>query len=364
MALYVIKIGTSLLRGNKDKSTKQVIESFSYCLSQAKNRGDKIVLVSSGAVGLGCIKLNLNDRPKDLISLQAAASVGQGYLMALYQEYMNKNNINVAQILITRSDFSSRERYRSVSMTLSRLLDWNVIPIVNENDTVSNEELLYGDNDTLSALVAGAINADQLVLLTDIDRLYSADPNDKESAKPITDVHSTKELINLNTTSISNSGWGTGGIKTKLIAAKIATESGIKVHLADGRSTEILSKILEGSRGGTVFHPSANPVGNKKSWLAHALQPVGEVVIDNGACHAIQNNGASLLVVGVREIRGDFSANQAVKLINQEGTEIGRGLCSISSDAAQNLIINRMSNEKSQILIHRDVLVLTGELPI
>ncbi len=359
MATYVIKIGTSLLRGNKEVSTKEIIQYFSNCISESKARGDKVVLVSSGAVGLGCIKLGLSERPSDLISLQAVAAVGQGYLMALYQQYMNKHNFNVAQILITRSDFSSRERYRSVSMTLKRLLDWDVLPIVNENDTVSNEELLYGDNDTLSALVAGAINADQLVLLTDIDRLYSADPKDTEGALPITDVHNTKELINLNTASLNNSSWGTGGIKTKLVAARIATENGIKVHLADGRNPEMLSNILKGSRGGTVFHPSATPIGNKKSWLSHALQPVASVVIDHGACNAVQNKGASLLVVGVKEIRGAFSKNQAIKVLDQEGKEIGRGISSISSDAVQNLIVNRISNEKSHVLIHRDVLVLT-----
>ena len=362
MTLWVIKIGTSLLRGSDEQSTQEVIRNYCRCFYEAKAKGDKIIIVSSGAVGLGCILLGINERPRDLNSLQAAASVGQGHLMSLYEKNMSSYGYNVAQILITRSDFQSRGCYRNASMTLQKLLDWNVLPIVNENDTVANEELLYGDNDTLSSLVAAAVNADQLVLLTDIDKLYSSDPRKSVQAKPISDVVDPQQLLGLEKDTNIASTWGTGGIKTKLSAARIATESGIKVHLADGRSPKVLSSILNGSRGGTVFHPSQNPIGNKKSWLAHALHPVGSVEIDEGACDAIENKGASLLLVGVKNIKGHFSANQAIKLLNLEGQELARGISSLSSESIHNSINNPITNQRSPIVIHRDVLVLTRDL--
>ncbi len=362
MTLWVIKIGTSLLRGDENIPTKELIKKFCFSISESKKIGDQIVLVSSGAVGLGCLRLGINERPNDLYSLQAAASVGQVHLMALYEEYMSIYGYNIAQILLSRSDFASRNAYRNASMTLKKLLDWNVIPIVNENDAVSNDELRYGDNDTLSALVSTAINADQLVLLTDIDRLYSSDPRHCNEAKPITDIHDPKELISLESLSSNESNWGTGGIKTKLAAARIATESGIKVQLTDGRNPGTLSQILQGSRGGTVFHPSSKPLGNKKSWLAHALHPVGTVVLDKGASDAIQNKGASLLLVGIKEVKGEFSANQAVKIVNLDKQELGRGISSISSEAIESGINSLVTTEKSPVVIHRDVLVLTSEL--
>ncbi|KGG12373.1 MULTISPECIES: glutamate 5-kinase [Prochlorococcus] len=362
MTNWVIKVGTSLLRGNSNYSTKQVIEQYCLSLSNAIKSGDKIVIVSSGAVGLGCNRLELKSRPRDLASLQAAASIGQVQLMSLYEELMSSYGFKVAQILLSRSDFESRETYRNASLTLQRLLDWNVLPIVNENDAVSNDELRYGDNDTLSALVATSIKADELVLLTDIDRLYSQDPKSSVTAQPITDIHNPKELLDLESSSTISSDWGTGGIKTKLIAARIATESGIRVQLADGRDPEMLSKILKGNRGGTVFHPNPKPIGNKKSWLAHALHPVGILSLDKGACYAIQNKGASLLLVGVNNVIGNFSANQAVKLTDQEGVELGRGISSMSSDAINNSINKQNNSEKSPIVIHRDVLVLLSEL--
>ena len=202
-------------------------------------------MVSSGAVGLGCKKMNFKIRPKEIISLQASAAIGQLHLMALYEKAMNKFGYNIAQILLTRSELGSRNSYKSASQTLKKLLEWDVIPIVNENDITSDEELKYGDNDTLSALVATAISADQLLLLTDIDHLYSSDPKTDIKAKPIKDINNSTELNKLELFN-KETRWGTGGIKTKLIAAKIATESGIKVQLADGRDPETLGGLLDG----------------------------------------------------------------------------------------------------------------------
>tara|TARA_B100000965_G_scaffold226240_1_gene189408 strand:+ start:441 stop:1523 length:1083 start_codon:yes stop_codon:yes gene_type:complete len=360
MTISVIKIGTSLLRGNNRHTTFDIINYYCSYISRAQKKGDKIILVSSGAVGLGCYKMGFNLRPKEIISLQASAAIGQLHLMALYEKAMSKFGYNVAQILLTRSELGSRKSYKSASQTLKKLIEWDVIPIVNENDITSDEELKYGDNDTLSALVATAISADQLILLTDIDHLYSSDPKTDIKAKPIKNINNSTELIKLELAN-QQTTWGTGGIKTKLTAAKIATESGIKVQLADGRNPETLGELLDGKRIGTMFHPNPNPIGNRKSWLSHAIKPVGEIHLDGGASEAIKNKGASLLLVGVRKVCGDFVSNQPVKVINNEGEEIAKGICSMSSDAIKIGINSKSTTTGSPLVIHRDVLVLTSE---
>ena len=360
MTISVIKIGTSLLRGNNRHTTFDIINYYCSYISRAQKKGDKIILVSSGAVGLGCYKMGFNLRPKEIISLQASAAIGQLHLMALYEKAMSKFGYNVAQILLTRSELGSRKSYKSASQTLKKLIEWDVIPIVNENDITSDEELKYGDNDTLSALVATAISADQLILLTDIDHLYSSDPKTDIKAKPIKNINNSTELIKLELAN-QQTTWGTGGIKTKLTAAKIATESGIKVQLADGRDPETLGKLLEGEQIGTIFHPHPNPIGNRKSWLSHAIKPVGEIHLDDGASEAIKNKGASLLLVGVKKVTGNFISNQPVKVINTEGEEIAKGICSMSSDAIKIGINSKSPTTGSPLVIHRDVLVLTSK---
>ena len=362
MTLWVLKIGTSLLKSEADLSTANVIDQYCSCIATSKRNGDKVIIVSSGAVGLGCNRLGIKNRPVEIETLQAVAAVGQGYLMSLYENSLKVHGFNVAQILLTRSELGSRDSYFNASNTLKKLLDWGVVPIVNENDTVANEELKYGDNDTLSALVASAVNADQLILLTDIDKLYSSDPKADKEAKPISDIHHPKELKEIEKQSCQSGRWGTGGIKTKLTAAKIATESGIKVHLADGRNPKTLEEILKGARGGTVFHPNPEPIGNKKSWLAYAIKPLGYLQLDAGASLAIEKNGASLLLVGIKKIEGNFHANQPVKIINDQGKEIARGISSLSSNDLIKALKGQLNYEKSPVVMHRDVLVLTSEL--
>jgi len=360
MTTWVIKIGTSLLRGNDKYTTFEIINNYCAYISKAQKNGDKIILVSSGAVGLGCRRMSFNLRPKEIISLQASAAIGQLHLMALYEKAMSDFGYTVAQILLTRSELGSRNSYKSASQTLKKLIEWDVIPIVNENDIISDEELKYGDNDTLSALVATAISADQLILLTDIDHLYSSDPKINSQAKAIKDINNSTELNKLELAN-EQTNWGTGGIRTKLIAAKIATESGIKVQLADGREPETLGELLDGKKKGTVFHPHPNPIGNRKSWLSHAIKPVGEIHLDDGASEAIKNNGASILLVGVKKVFGNFISNQPVKVINSKGEEIAKGICSMSSDAIKMGIKTKPSTTGSPLVIHRDVLVLTSE---
>jgi len=365
MTLRVVKVGTSLLRGQPGQTTADVIARLAAALATSLDRGDKVLLVSSGAVGLGCRRLGLDQRPDSVVALQAAAAVGQGHLMALYEKAMGQQGYAVAQVLLTRSELADRRSYQSASATLHQLLDWNVLPIVNENDTVSAAELRFGDNDTLSALLAAAVGADDLILLTDVDQLYSADPRLDGSAKPISDVHHPAQLAALEKVAGDGGRWGTGGMTTKLAAARIATASGITVHLADGRQAGVLRQLLEGGRGGTVFHPHPEPLGNRKSWLAHALQPQGSLHLDQGACEALQQRGASLLLVGIRKIEGDFAANQPVRLLDPTGTEIARGLSSISSDRLERAVLDGSSRSPdssagSPVVINRDVLVMTG----
>ncbi|WP_115121507.1 glutamate 5-kinase [Synechococcus sp. UW105] len=363
MTLRVVKVGTSLLRGQNGQTTAAMIQHLTGALATSLARGDRVLLVSSGAVGLGCRRLGLDQRPDRVVALQAAAAIGQGHLMGLYEQAMASHGHAVAQVLLTRSDLADRRSYHSASATLHQLLDWNVLPIVNENDTVSAAELRFGDNDTLSALVAAAVGADELILLTDVDRLYSADPRIDATAKPITDVRDPAELAALEEGAGDGGRWGTGGMTTKLAAARIATASGISVHLADGRQPMVLEKLLAGGRGGTVFHPHPEPLGNRKSWLAHALQPLGSLQLDAGACQALQYRGASLLLVGVKGVEGQFGANQPIRMLDPKGVEVARGLSSMSSEALDRALREesprvRAGEEGSPVVVHRDALVM------
>jgi len=368
----VIKVGTSLLRGSQGRSTATVIADLAASLSRQQQRGDAIALVTSGAVGLGSEHLGLSRRPTELVALQAAAAVGQGRLMALYQEAFGVHGLAVAQVLLTRGDLASRRRYRNASRTVEQLLSWGVVPIINENDTLATDELRFGDNDTLSALVAVAIGAHELILLTDVDSLYSGDPRSDAEARPISEVRDLVELERLSGVASGGGQWGTGGMTTKLTAARIATSSGIRVRLADGRDPAVLEALLAGAALGTVFHPSPSPLPDRKGWLAHALLPKGTLHIDAGAEHALLNQGASLLAVGVQTVEGRFGRREPVRVLASDGRELGRGLCTFSSDELGRIIglssqaVRERLGGVAEAVIHRDVLVLTapaGELP-
>ena len=351
----VIKVGTSLLRGSADRPTAAVIADLAASLSRQRRQGETIALVTSGAVGLGCEALGLGQRPSEVVALQAAAAVGQGRLMALYQDAFAVRGLAVAQVLLTRGDLASRRRYQNACRTLEQLLTWGVVPVVNENDTLATDELRFGDNDTLSALVAVAIGADELVLLTDVDSLYSGDPRSDAEARPIEEVTSLAELDNLQSVASGGGQWGTGGMTTKLTAARIATSSGIRVRLADGRDPAVLDALLAGERVGTLFQPSPTPLPDRKGWLAHALLPKGSLQLDAGAERALTQQGASLLAVGVQAVVGDFERREAVRLLASDGRELGRGLASLSSAELRELM-----GSSGVEVVHRDQLVLTS----
>jgi glutamate 5-kinase len=348
----VIKVGTSLLRGTPERGTDAVIGDLAASLSGLWRRQEPVVLVTSGAVGLGCHALGHGQRPSELEALQAAAAVGQGRLMTLYDQAFARHGRCVAQVLLTRSDLGSRQRYQNACRTLEQLLAWGVTPVINENDTLATEELRFGDNDTLSALVAVAVGADELVLLTDIDSLYSGDPRSDAEARPIPVVNSLEELEALSGAAKGGGRWGTGGMTTKLAAARIATASGIQVRLADGRDPQVLEQLLAGDAVGTLFRASDTPLSNRKGWLAHALVPKGSITVDAGAEQALLRQGASLLAAGVHALEGDFARHDPVRVLSLDGRELARGLSAMDSGELQ------QCKGQRGLVVHRDQLVL------
>jgi glutamate 5-kinase len=296
---------------------------------------------------------------------QAVAAVGQGRLMRIYDDLFSNLRQAIAQILLTRRDLMQRNSYVNAYNTFQELLELGVIPIVNENDTVAIDELKFGDNDTLSALVASLIEADWLFLLTDVDRLYSADPRLVPDAKPISLVNS-EEFSQLQVDA-GNSGsqWGTGGMATKLTAARIATSSGVRTVITQGKKPQNLAKILAGELLGTQFEPSPRTDNARKRWIAYSLLPMGKLCLDLGAVNAICQGGKSLLAAGIIQVEGEFSAGEAVRLCDTEGHEIARGLVNYSSSEIRQIqgqhsakIVSILGYVGAETVIHRDNLVL------
>jgi glutamate 5-kinase len=363
----VVKIGTSsLTQPETGQLALSTIATLAETLSLLQRMDHRVILVSSGAVGVGCARLGLTERPKAIALKQAVAAVGQGRLMRIYDDLFTTLQQPIAQVLLTRSDLVQRSRYLNVSNTFGELLGLGVIPIVNENDTVAVDELKFGDNDTLSALVASLVRADWLFLLTDVDRLYSADPRSVPDAQPITLVSSMKELAQLQIqTGTQGSQWGTGGMMTKISAARIATAAGVRTVITEGKYPHNIKKILQGELLGTHFEPQPEPTSSRKRWIAYGLVPLGKLYLDEGAIAAISLAGKSLLAAGIKKVEGEFDTQEAVQLCDRNGNEIARGLVNYKSEELQK-ICGRHSREIPAILgyegaetvIHRDNLVL------
>ncbi|MBI4780406.1 MAG: glutamate 5-kinase [Oscillatoriophycideae cyanobacterium NC_groundwater_1537_Pr4_S-0.65um_50_18] len=360
----VIKIGTSSLTQPETgflalATIAQLVET----LSHLRQQGHQVILVSSGAVGVGCARLGLTERPRTISMKQAVAAVGQGRLMRVYDDLFSVLGQPIAQVLLTRSDLVQRSRYVNAYRTFRQLLKLGVVPIVNENDTLAIEELKFGDNDTLSALVASLVEADWLFLLTDVDRLYSADPRYNPDAQPIAIVDSIDQLE----VEVGDRGstWGTGGMVTKIAAARIATTAGIRTVITEGRSPQNIEKILQGEPLGTQFEPQPRSSNARKRWIANGLVPAGKLYLDAGAVKALCQSGKSLLAAGIKEIEGEFQSQDAVQLCDRAGQEFARGIVNYSSAELQK-ILGHHSDEIAQILgyageetvVHRDNLVL------
>jgi len=364
----VVKIGTSSLTQPETGSLAlSTIASIVETLTQLRQGGNRVVLVSSGAVGVGCARLGLTERPKSIALKQAVAAVGQGRLIRVYDDMFTTLGQPIAQVLLTRSDLVQRSSYLNVERTFQELLTLGVIPIVNENDTVAVDELKFGDNDTLSALVASLVNADWLFLLTDVDRLYSADPRHNPDAKPIILVNRLEELKDLQVQiGDRGSNWGTGGMMTKIAAAQIATGAGVRTVITQGRTPHNIAKILAGAAIGTQFAPQPRPVSARKRWIAHGLLPTGTLYLDDGAVNAICKAGKSLLAAGVIAVEGQFESQDAVVVCDRHGVEVARGVVNynhIELDKVKghqsDAIATILGYPTPETVIHRDNLVLT-----
>ncbi|WP_071455763.1 glutamate 5-kinase [Gloeomargarita lithophora] len=359
----VVKIGTSsLTQGSTGTLALATLGNLVETLSSLRQQGQRLVLVSSGAVGVGCQRLGLTERPQNLATRQAVAAVGQGRLMRLYDDLFSVLGQPIAQVLLTREDLSERHRYMNILNTLTELLHLGIIPIVNENDTVAVEELRFGDNDTLSALLASLLGANWLILLTDVDRLYASDPRHDPQAQPIPLVNRVADLESLGVrVGTAGSGWGTGGMVTKITAARMATAAGVRTVITEGQQPQHLHKILAGELIGTHFLPHPQPVRARKRWLTHGLVPVGRLVVDAGAVRAIQTQGKSLLAAGIVAVEGEFPAQSAVQVVSGAGEEIARGLVNYNSDELRQIqgcrseaIAERLGYGGPETVIHRD----------
>ncbi|NOY63176.1 MAG: glutamate 5-kinase [Gammaproteobacteria bacterium] len=363
---WVVKVGSSLLTNNGCGLDKSLIAQWVSQIVALRARGIEVVLVSSGAVAEGMTRLNWSQRPHALHELQAAAAVGQMGLIQVYESHFQKYNTHTAQILLTHEDLADRQRYLNARSTLRTLLDLKTVPVVNENDTVAADELRFGDNDTLAALVANLLEADLLVLLTDQNGMYDLDPTRHSNAKLIREARVGDPQLEQQAAAGGVSAQGRGGMLTKVRAASKAARSGTATIIASGREGDILLRIAQGDEIGTLLLPNQEPMTARKRWLAGQLQYHGELHLDAGAEKNLKASGGSLLPVGVRTTKGNFSRGELVICVNQRGDEIARGLVNYSADETEK-IIGKPTGEIETILgyidepelIHRDNLVLT-----
>ncbi len=360
----VIKVGTNVLTFADGTLNPDQVHSLADQIYRLKQAGKKVALVSSGAIGAGMGRLGLKHRPNDLRHLQACAAVGQSFLMRAYEDSLTRYGIPTAQILLTAGDFDNRTRYLNVRNTILTLFESNCLPIINENDTISVAEIRFGDNDTLAALVTNLIQAPLLILLTVVDGLFSADPNTDPTASLVHTVKSIDKSV-LEKAGITKSSLGSGGMRSKLKAARLATMAGESVIMANGSIPRVIDSIFEGKPIGTLFLAAEQNMTAWKRWLGWAARPQGTLTLDPGALNAICSNGKSLLPIGISSITGSFTKGAVLSLCNLAGEEFGRGLSNYSSlDIAK--ILGKKSESIIELLgilpyeevIHRDNLVI------
>ncbi|MEI6285030.1 MAG: glutamate 5-kinase [Bacillota bacterium] len=360
----VIKIGTSSLSFPNGMLDFAKIERLVRAISNIHNSGREVILVTSGAVGAGMMKLGLKERPVLIPEKQAVAAVGQGLLMHVYEKIFSEYAKTVAQVLLTRSDTKEMTRCANSRSTLLSLLRMNVIPIINENDAVSIDELKIGDNDNLSAMVAALVEADLLLIMSDVDGLYTANPATDTTATLIPEIKTITAAIE-SMAGAAGSASGTGGMSTKIQAAKIAVNAGIAVIIANSSVKNCIESILDGQPVGTLFLPKKAKLQFRKKWLSFGKAASGNIFVDQGCGAAIINNGSSLLPVGIVDISGDFSGGQVVSVISSDNQEIARGLVNYSADELRK-IKGKKINQIATILggldyheaIHRDNMVV------
>lgn len=356
----VVKIGSSSLTSSEGGLNREAIAYFAAELAGLIKDGYQPLLVTSGAVAAGFREIGYSERPKLLHEKQAAAAVGQALLMQTYREALAEHGVSAAQVLLTRSDFQNRKRTGNASMALEELLRRNVLPIINENDTVSLDELKFGDNDTLSALVANLIKAEHLVILTDMDGLYTKDPRRDSTAVRIGRVREiTDEIYAI--AGGAGSSVGTGGMRSKIDAAKIASLGGIPVFIGKAENSGELLIALKGDGRGTYFEPHGSSLSQKKQWLGFFSTPLGSLTVDAGAEEALIHGGRSLLPVGVRAANGHFHTGDVVEVLNLDGEVLGRGIVNYDAEQMTDIlglpsaeVIKKMEMVHRLEVIHRD----------
>jgi glutamate 5-kinase len=365
----VVKLGTSLLTGGSDHLDEAVMSSLVRQIARLHEQGLELVVVSSGAIAAGRYKLGLTKEIRGIPFKQVLASVGQGRLMNFYEQLFEQHNITVAQALLTRADLSDRAGYLNARNTLLALLELRVLCIVNENDVVAVDEIegaRFGDNDNLSAMVANLVDADLLLLLTDIAGLYTADPHHDPDARLIPRVaRIDSEIEHLAAGTASH--LGTGGMITKIEAAKLATACGVTVVVAGGREPDIILRLAAGEALGTSFLPETSRLESRKRWMLSGLSVMGKLVVDSGAALALKKQSRSLLAAGIRQVEGDFQRGDIVNICDAEGVRIGRGITNYSSRDIESIkgsrsdkIIALLGYDYGSEVVHRNNLVVLG----
>ncbi len=363
MKRVVIKIGSNILASADKGLNTRRLGAITKDISQVADMGFEVVVVSSGAVAAGLKKLGLKVKPEDIRLKQAAAAIGQSSLMWAYEHHFAKFDKKAAQVLLTRDDIADRKRYINAKNTLQTLLSYGVIPLINENDPIAVDEIKFGDNDMLAALAAGLVEADMLVILSDVEGLYTKNPKYK-SASIINHVERiTSDIENL--AGGSGSAVGTGGMYSKILAAKQAADHGIPVVIMSGKKSGLLTKLLSGKKVGTYFEPKKQRMSSKQGWIAYGVQSKGAIHIDEGAVRALTSMGKSLLPSGITDLEGRFEVGDYVRCVSSDGKKVAKGLTNYSSkDLAQ--IKGKKTSEIEKILgykysdevIHRDNLVV------
>jgi len=360
---WVVKIGSALITGDGKGLDRERLGHWVDQVADLRNAGCEVVVVSSGAVAEGMKRMGWVRRPTSLHELQAAAAIGQMGLVQAWESCFQRRGLHTAQVLLTHDDLSDRRRYLNARSTLRALVGLGVVPVVNENDAVANEELRFGDNDSLAALVANLVEADVLLLLTDQQGLFDADPRQNPSAKLV--KHAEAGDAALDAMAGGGGLLGQGGMQTKVRAARLAARSGCATLIAHGRTERILQRLRQGEVLGTLLTPSQEPDAARKRWLAGHLQARGRLVLDAGAVRVLRESGSSLLAVGVQEVIGEFRRGELVACVAADGSEVARGLVNYSAAEAR-LIKGHASRDIESILgyvdedelIHRDNLVL------
>jgi len=363
----IIKVGSSVLTDSDGSLSESIFEKLAHEISRIRDRDIEVIVVSSGAIASGMKKLGLTERPTEISMKQAIAAAGQSTLIWHYERAFSEFKLNVAQILLTLDGLSDRKRFLNARKTLTTVLSMGIIPIINENDTVAVEEIMLGDNDNLAAHITSLIEADLLILLTDIDGLYNKDPRVNRDAELLSLI----EKIGQDVESTAGDTFGRttiGGMRTKIEAAKKAAAYGVPTIIANGNNGQTLEEIFEGKEVGTLFLPSEQSLSGRKHWIAFTLKSAGQIIIDEGAMRAISSSGKSLLPSGIKDVKGTFGVGESVTCVDEKGNDIARGLTSYSAQDIRKIMGSKTSEVEgilgykySDEVIHRDDLVVIAE---